>query len=215
MNLFSRNTLRDVARVFHDVGQVLPGQDVVTPTRAAYLATAEDAGVPVAVLQAIWQIESRQVALLAGEPLKRIEAAVWKRFGGDPRDLPKPLNPGGATPEDTREGQKRRLANFHALAAIDPIRAIVVTSHGGPQIMGFNAELAGFADELAFLQAMQMGANMQLVAMSRFIRHPKNAAMRNAMQKRDVETIAHHWNGPGFRRNDYHTKLAAGIRRFV
>ena len=215
MNLFSRGTMREVARVYHDAGQLLPGEGVVTPSRAAYVATAEDCGVPVAVLQTIWQIESRQVALLDGEPLIRIEAGVWKRFGGDPRELPKPLNPGGSTPEDTRAGQKLRLVNFNALASIDPIRAIVVTSHGGPQIMGFNAELAGFSDELAFHKAMKMGAAMQLVAMSRFIKHPKNEPMRIAMQKRDVDAIAHHWNGPAYRRNDYHTKLAAGLRRFI
>lgn len=160
----SADNVVDVARVYHEIGARLDVAGAVTPSREMYLATAEDAGVPVAVLQTIWQIETRQVALLNGRPLRRIEPGKWVQFGGDRRDLPKPLNPGGDTPESTITGQKIRNANFEALASIDPVRAIMCTSHGGSQIMGWWAERCGFVDERAFLQAMDQGPGLQLIA---------------------------------------------------
>jgi len=207
--------LRDVARVYHDAGARFDGEGAVKPTREEYLATSDDTGVSVAVLQTIWQIESRQLALLNGEPLKRIEGGKWVKFGGDKRDLPKPLNPGGDTPATTITGQRVRLSNFEKLMEIDPQRAIFSTSHGGPQIMGWWAERCGFKDALAFYTAQKMGAGMQLVAMARFIRHPKCADLRKAMIDKDVPAISFHWNGPRYRDNAYDTKLAAGLRKFA
>ena len=205
----------DVARVYHDIGSKFDGEGGISPSREMYLATAEDAGVPVAVIQTIWQVESRQLALLNGRHLIRIEPEKWVKFGGDRRDLPRPLNPGGDTPATTITGQKQRWENFEALMEIDPIRTIMSSSHGGPQIMGPWAERCGFTDEKAYLMAMSKGAGLQLVAMSRFIRHPKNADMRAAMIAKDPRAISYHWNGPKYERNDYHTKVAAGLRKFA
>lgn len=211
----SGEKVMDVARIYHDVGAVYAGEGGVTPSIAQYLATAEDAGVPVEVLRTIWQLETRQLALLDGKPLIRIEGGKWVKFGGDKRELPKPLNPGGDTPASTITGQRIRHENFAKLADIDPVRAIMSSSHGGPQIMGWWAERCGFKDERAFWMAQAQGPAMQLVGMSRFIRHPKNEPLRRAMQAKDPDAIAFHWNGPGYRANDYHTKVAAGLRKFA
>lgn len=211
----SAEKVLDIARVYHDVGSKWVGEGAELPTRDQYLAAQEETGVSVAVLQTIWQIETRQVALLNGQPLKRIEPGKWVKFGGDARDLPKPLNPGGNTPADTITGQAIRLKNFEALSDIDPIRTIAVTSHGGPQIMGFWAERCRYKDERAFYLAMGMGAGMQLVAMGRLILSPKNENMRAGMIAKDPDAIAFHWNGPAYKKYGYHLKVAAGLRKFA
>lgn len=211
----SAEKVLDIARVYHDVGAKWQGEGAEIPTREQYLAAQDECGVSLAVLQTIWQIESRQVALLNGRHLIRIEPGKWVKFGGDKRELPKPLNPGGDTPATTITGQARRYENFEALQEIDPIRAIAASSHGGPQIMGYWAERCQFNDERAFYLAMSKGAGMQLVAMCRFILHPKNADLRRALQAKDPDAIGFHWNGPRYKDNDYQKKVAAGLRKFA
>lgn len=211
----SAEKVQDIARVYHEVGAKWTGDGAELPSREQYLATQEDCGVSLAVLQTIWQIESRQVALLNGRHLIRIEAGKWEKFGGDKRELPRPLNPGGDTPATTITGQALRYENFEALQEIDPIRTIAASSHGGPQIMGYWAERCGFQDERAFFLWMAKGAPAQLVAMSRFIRHPKNEDLRRAMIAKDPDAIGFHWNGPRYKDNDYQKKVAAGLRKFA
>lgn len=199
-----RGGARDVARIYHDAVDYLEGL-ADTPTLEQYAEAADYAEVPPAAIQSLWQIESAQRARVDGVEIKRIEPHIWRRYGGDRRDLPKPLNP---------KSQTQRHDNFKLLRAVDAKRAILCSSFGGSQIMGFNAECCGFVDEETFYRAQQSGAAAQLRAQARFISHRKNRRLQRALQTGDADLVGYHWNGPRYQENRYAEKYEACLRRF-
>jgi hypothetical protein len=91
--------------------------------------------------------------------------------------------------------------------ACDRRAALESASWGLGQIMGFNAEAAGFRDAEDMVAQMRRGENEHLLGMARFIRH--DGRMHRALQGRDWRAFASSYNGPGYERNRYHEKLAA------
>ena len=115
--------LKEAGRVFHDVGDYFTGLGGTVPSDEQYRTAAGNAGVPTAAIKTIWQIETRQLALLNGKPLIRIEPHKWTAFGGDKRDLPKPLNPGGASP-----GSHLSYSPWCVPVVINGVKCVVVNS---------------------------------------------------------------------------------------
>ena len=83
-------------------------------------------------------------------------------------------------------------------------------SWGLGQVMGAHWAWLGFADVDALVAEAREGAAGQARLMARFI---EKSGLTEAIRSQDWEAFAHAYNGPGFRRNAYHTKLAAAYRR--
>jgi N-acetylmuramidase/Putative peptidoglycan binding domain len=90
--------------------------------------------------------------------------------------------------------------------ACDRRAALESASWGLGQVMGFNAELAGFRDAEDMVAQMLRGENEQILGMVRFMRA---RGLHAALQRRDWTEFARGYNGSDFAKNRYHEKLAA------
>ena len=79
--------------------------------------------------------------------------------------------------------------------SLDEECAMMATSWGMGQCMGFNYKACGYPSVKAFVNAMYESERNQLMAMCNFIK--SNAKMYNALKNKDFNTFASIYNGPG------------------
>lgn len=93
---------------------------------------------------------------------------------------------------------------------LDEVAALMSTSVGRYQIMGFNHHLAGFDSVRVFWDAMKRAEVYHLDAFVLFIINSKLAPMlrRISANPEDCAPFALGYNGPGYRTNRYHEKIA-------
>jgi hypothetical protein len=94
---------------------------------------------------------------------------------------------------------------------IDRPAALRATSWGLGQIMGFNAKSAGYADAAAMVNAFADDEEAHLEAMIRFI---LSENLDDDLRRLDWSGFARGYNGPGYAKNGYHTKLAAAYAKW-
>ena len=80
-------------------------------------------------------------------------------------------------------------------AEIDEECAMLATSWGMGQCMGFNYKACGYNSVKEFVNAMYISEKNQLLAMCNFIK--SNNKMYKALQNKDFNTFASIYNGPG------------------
>lgn len=105
-------------------------------------------------------------------------------------------------------GEYARLDNALSL---DREAALQSASWGIGQVMGFNYALAGFASIDDMVAAMAKDENEQLLAMANFI---KGKNLARALQRRNWASFARGYNGPEFKKNEYHMRLAAAHAKY-
>ena len=88
---------------------------------------------------------------------------------------------------------------------IDEECAMMSTSWGMGQVMGFNYKAAGYDCLKDFVDSMYCSEKDQLLAMCRFIK--SNTKMYNALKNEDWATFARLYNGSGYAANKYDEKL--------
>jgi hypothetical protein len=93
---------------------------------------------------------------------------------------------------------------------LDRNAALRSTSWGLGQVMGFNANPAGFANAEQLVAAMTISENEHLLAMAKFIAHI--GADKN-LRARDWAGFARKYNGVNFKKNNYDVRLAAAFNR--
>lgn len=140
-------------------------------------------GLEPAIIHAVWQVES------AGRPYRR-DGSVERRF--EPHHMP------GTGVTNWRDSLKvdtaRREAMFAAAYARDPEAAMDATSWGGPQIMGFNAEAAGYSSARAMVEAMARDEAEHLTA---FLRLINKWGLITVLAAHDWNRFAARYNGSG------------------
>lgn len=94
---------------------------------------------------------------------------------------------------------------------LDREGAIWSTSWGLGQVMGFNAEAAGFSDMETMVQEMCASENAQLTGMVRFIL--KNG-LDQALRVGDWTTFARKYNGKNYHINNYDNRLRGAHQKF-
>jgi hypothetical protein len=77
--------------------------------------------------------------------------------------------------------------------------------------MGFNHELAGYADVRAYVNAIAMSEGAQLDAFVSFVL--SQPAMADHLREKRWAEFAKRYNGPGYQQNQYDVKLAAEFTR--
>ncbi len=178
---------------------------------------AAEFGIEPAALLAVAEIESAGdvFAVIDGrqEPLIRFEGHYFdRRLSGETQararaaGLASPYAGGVANPAS----QAARWELLERAAAIDRKAAYESVSWGLGQVMGSHWERLGFADVDALVKEARKGAGGQARLMARFI---QKAGLKDALARHDWQAFARAYNGPGFRRNAYDTKLAAAYQR--
>ncbi len=168
--------------------------------------------VGVAELVAVGTVETRGFGYLADRrPLILFERHIFSRetnhkFDGADSNISNP-NPGGYGPSGAPQYDRLMRA-----IAFDRDAALRSASWGLGQVMGFNAQAAGFADAETMVVEMMESENAQLLAMANFIKGQPKAV--TALRNHDWAGFARLYNGPSFAINKYDVKLAAAFQGF-
>lgn len=104
---------------------------------------------------------------------------------------------------------------FNQAFKINPDAAMLSTSIGSMQVMGFNFKRAGYGCVGDFYDACKdpvTGLYNQLKAGLNFIR--TNAKLHAAALAKDWRTFAYYYNGPKYEDHDYHLKLDKYYKSF-
>jgi len=93
----------------------------------------------------------------------------------------------------------------------DRYSAIMSSSFGIFQIMGFNYKIVGYASPYLFYLGMRSGAIAQLNAFVKFVEANK---LGKYLQDKNWAAFAYRYNGPGYAANSYDTKMAYYYNQF-
>ena len=188
-------------------------------TAAEIEKAAKEFGLEPAALLAIAEIESagQVFAKVDGrnEPLIRFEGHYFdRRLTGDQQERARAAGLASPNAGDIANprGQAARWQLLGQAAAIDHRAAYESTSWGLGQVMGAHWQWLGFADVDALVTEARSGAAGQARLMARYL---DKAGLTDPLNGHDWEAVGHGYNGPGFRKNNYHVKLAEAYRRQI
>lgn len=181
-------------------------------------ALAVARGIDPAALLAVAEVESGGQALtrIDGKPMPLIlfeYHVFFRKCREDRRE--QAVRAGLAAPKwGTLRYPASQQARYNLLeeaAEIDRQAAYAACSWGIGQVLGENAEWLGYDSPEALAQEAMSGVAGQVRLMLRYV---ERAGLLEAMNSRDWVTFARVYNGPGYARNGYHTKLEAAYRRW-
>ncbi|MBR9765711.1 MAG: DUF3380 domain-containing protein [Rhodobacteraceae bacterium] len=162
----------------------------------AFTNAAERIGCDVAVIRAIWQVES------SGRGFQP-DGTLARRF--EPHKMPG----SDLTWRDSKKiGSARREGMFLDAYEGNPEAALQATSWGGPQIMGFNFEAAGFPSARAMVLRLADSEDAHLDA---FVALVLAWGLDGAIRAHDWQTIETRYNGGG-QGGAYARKMEAAYR---
>jgi hypothetical protein len=107
--------------------------------------------------------------------------------------------------------ESHEYRRLEAALQLDRNAALSATSWGLGQVMGFNAILAGFTNTEAMVKAMVDSENAQLMGMATWI---DRSGIAGSLRAHRWAEFAKAYNGPGYRKNQYDTRLAAHYQKF-
>jgi len=145
-----------------------------------FLAAATEIGCSVEVLNAVWEVEA------SGRPF-RSDRSLERRF--EPHKLKRA---DGNYKTSAALSFAERERRFEIAYIRNPEDAMSATSWGGPQIMGFNHEDAGFMTAGEMVEAMAESEVSQIYAFVRLIR---SWGLDSALRAHDWRTFAARYNG--------------------
>ena len=142
-----------------------------------------------------------KAALGAAEQVQHLDAA---RLSAGQRQL---LSNWQTTQANGVEGQAREWLAFNAAFALAPKAALLSTSWGLPQMMGFNYAALGYASVDEMVDAFRASEANQLRGMLRFL--SSKPALARAVRAREWAVVAYYYNGAAYKQFNYDKRLAA------
>lgn len=110
------------------------------------------------------------------------------------------------------EGQTSEWKAFNAAFSINPQAAMLSTSIGLMQVMGFNHDKCGFKTVNAMWDAFKTGEYAQVKGAATFIKNtPK---LHAALKAKDWPKVAYYYNGSNYQVNNYDNKLKAAYLKY-
>ena len=166
------------------------GDAPLDPTAADFAEAASRLGCSVAQIRAVWEVEATgsgwftdvRASILAldgpggfldGFNLPKIlfEAHQFDRLTDGRFRTGHPNLSSAKWNRSLYVGGQGEYERLHRAMQLDREAALKATSWGGPQIMGFNHALAGYATVDALVEAMKTGGRAHLMAFVEFIRN--------------------------------------------
>lgn len=163
-------------------------------------------------IHAVMEVESRGSGFdKQGRPAALYEPHIaYKYSSGETRT--RLVSAGLAYPV---QGQARYPADSYdriqRAYAIDPTIALLSTSWGLGQVMGFNHKLAGYTSVKSMVLSFMDSEAAQLEAMIAFI---QSAKLDDELRRHDWAAFAKGYNGSGYAKNKYDTRLAAAFKKW-
>lgn len=183
-----------------------------TLTETDFQRAAADLGCQVAAIKAVREVEAGGAGFNPDESIKLLfEGHHFHRLTGGKHAAKYPHL---SYPKWTRvfygTNQVEEHKRFNAAVALDPVAALLSTSFGLFQVMGFNHARCGFADAADMLKAFAKGEPEQLDGFVEFVRF---SGLADELQQKRWADFARHYNGPSYAVNRYDTKLAAAFKK--
>lgn len=181
-------------------------------------AVARTLGIETAALLAVADVESGGQAYVRvdgrDEPLIRFEGHYFDRRlsttnQAKARALGLSAPTAGAVVNSLTQEARWRL--LERAAAIDRKAAYESISWGLGQVMGAHWAWLGYADVDALVAEARSGVGGQMRLMARYI---DKAGLSPSLRDHDWAAFARSYNGPKYRQNGYHTKIAAAYQRY-
>jgi hypothetical protein len=163
--------------------------------------------------QAVWAVLTVETSgfgfLQDRRPRILFERHIFHRLTDGSQDSGYPdisnAKPGGYS------GGPEEYTRLEKAMGLDREAALQSASWGIGQVMGFNYKVAGFVTIEDMVAALVKHEDTQLLAMANFIRGNNLAG---ALQRQNWTSFAHGYNGPGFKKNEYDTRLAAAYAKY-
>lgn len=179
---------------------------IMTLTPEDYVDDAQRLGCELAAILAVFQVESAGKGFYAdGVPRTLFEGHIFHRLTNGRFSK---THPTLSYPKWTKQyyGKTEAIerARLDAAGQLDRTAALLSTSWGLPQIMGFNHVKAGFPTLQKFINAMYRDANTQLEAFTTFV---INSELDDELRRLDWTGFARIYNGSG--QVDYYANLMA------
>lgn len=198
--------------------------DVLARMTAKYLSekdlerTAKKMNVELAAIKAVNEIESAGTGFIIDQPKILFEGHVfWRRlkeYDIDPGEY-KVDYPDIVYMKWTSQHYRGGLAEYDRLNMAKTIHAeaaLESASWGAFQVMGFHALSLKYKSVKAFVKKMHHHEREHLDACRRYI---ETNGLTKALRAKDWRTFARGYNGPGYKKNGYHIKLARAYKRYT
>lgn len=187
-------------------------------TKADFTQAAAILNVPLAVVQAVAEVESQGQSFLAdGKAVILFERHIFykqlKQYRLDvvqlAQDYPQLVNvsPGGY------QGGKGEYERLNAAQQIHEVAAYNATSWGAFQVMGLHWQALGYTSIHDFVERMQRNEQEQLDAFIRYVKY--RPALIHALQTQQWAQFAKGYNGTGYVRHAYDLKLAQAWTKYA
>lgn len=183
---------------------------------------AKSIGVEPAILQAFTIVESKGAGFFNDGSCKILYERhifynqVVRKFGKKTADSWMTKFPNICHPvwnQSSYLGGIREWDRLSAAKDLDPECALLATSWGMFQIMGFNYSSCGYANVGDYVSDMRDSERFHIGAVTMFIRNNRN--LYRACLDKDFNEIARLYNGPGYEANKYHIKLRDNYKSLI
>ena len=178
-----------------------------------FIDSAKRLGCAVSAIKAVCAVEANGSGFFAGCPLILPEPhrfSKWTKGKFDKTNPTVSYPKWGSRPYP--KTQDLRYDQLLLMIRLDVDGGFACASYGKFQIMGENYAMCGFADPVAFAEAMARDEKTQLVAFENFVK--AQPAMLKALRNKDWATFARLYNGSAYAKNKYDIKLAQADRKF-
>ncbi len=171
----------------------------------AFKAATKKLGCEVAAIKAVAEVEAKGDAWFSGgKPKILFERHYFRRFTKSQYNKTHPDISGSQGGYGKFSAQYPKLKRA---AMLDETAALKSASWGMFQIMGSNYQAAGFSSVEGFVTSINGGIDAHLEAFVAFV--AANATLKKAIQDKKWATFAKGYNGPGYAKNAYDTKMEA------
>lgn len=188
-------------------------------TDAQIGAQAKALGVEAAALKAVHEVECRgsgfnsddtPVILFERHVMRQRLIANGQSKTADVMMAKRPdlcsTSAGGYGLYSVQHGRLAAATEYHRESALESV------SWGLGQVMGYHWKSLGYKSLQAFVNAMYQDEASQLDAMCRYI---KVNGLINALKNKDWKAFALGYNGKGYAKNSYDTKLANAYKKWA
>lgn len=188
-------------------------------TDADYQAVADSLGIEKASIKAVVEIETGNKCEGFNKnhtPIINFDVAMFRKYarhrGLQPQNYHKSHPLVFAAPNVSRFGSRQaaQYARLESAMSIDTVAALEGTFWGMFQIGGFNWKLCNCESVQQFVERMAYSERSQLELFADFI---QSRDLVKYLRAHNWAAFALRYNGPGYARLGYHTKMAASYRR--
>lgn len=193
---------------------LLPTDTILTLTETDFEEVAAELGVEVAAIKAVVEIEAGRTHegfAAPGKPLINFDLSMFRRFATRRGvNLSKYSKSHSVVFASSRGSQSRAHRRLEAAKSINPHAAVEGTFWGMFQIGGFNWKKCGAENIDDFVCRMSRSERDQLEMFANFI---SSTGLVKHLKTKNWAAFARGYNGPGYAKRSYHTRMAQAYVR--